>query len=185
MRPCLGAGAGALLLAPLLFFGPPAAQAAPDVLSFDWGAIAPSPKLKWHACYDEFRCARLLVPLDWTDPPDGREVAIAMIKLPAVVDDENPTPGSNSLSPSSVFGGTIFTNPGGPGGSGVKFALAEAHLLRDIADTPPQPSDSPAPEDGGGDRAAWTPGRRYEILRYVFQVVLSSLVMLSRGCLKE
>lgn len=48
-----------------------------------------------------------------------------MIKLPAVVPDDDPT-----------FGGAIFSNPGGPGGSGVEFILQMGHYLRYTVDKP-------------------------------------------------
>ncbi|UKZ49491.1 hypothetical protein TrVGV298_003738 [Trichoderma virens] len=93
--------------------------------SFKWENIKPSHDLEYHDCYGEFKCARLEVPLDWLNETDTRVATIAMIKLPAVVPDEDPT-----------FGGAIFTNPGGPGGSGVSFVLKMGHYLRYTADKP-------------------------------------------------
>ncbi|KAH8812707.1 TAP-like protein-domain-containing protein, partial [Xylogone sp. PMI_703] len=67
--------------------------------------IEPSRDLVWHPCFKEFQCARLDVPLDWLDPSDDARVVLAVIKLPAT-DLED-------------YKGPVFTNPGGPGGSGV------------------------------------------------------------------
>ncbi|EHK23981.1 uncharacterized protein TRIVIDRAFT_133875, partial [Trichoderma virens Gv29-8] len=82
---------------------------------FDWGSIVPSKQLEYHNCYDGFKCARLLVPLDWLNLEDERTVAIAIVKLPAAVPDDDPT-----------FGGTVIFNPGGPGVSGVNTAVKGA-----------------------------------------------------------
>ncbi|KAI0010146.1 TAP-like protein-domain-containing protein [Xylariaceae sp. FL0662B] len=112
------------------------AAAAVGPADFDWDTIKPSRELEYHACYDNgtFQCARLLVPLDWHDDAgtNPHTVALAIAKLPAAVPDADPT-----------FGGTVFTNPGGPGGSGVTFVLRNGRRLRDLV------SDA---------------GRRYEIL---------------------
>ncbi|MGL5861418.1 MAG: alpha/beta hydrolase, partial [Phycicoccus sp.] len=57
------------------------------------------------------RCSRVVVPLDY-DRPRGATVSLAVIKRPA--DD-----------PKRRIG-TVFANPGGPGGSGVAFLEAAA-----------------------------------------------------------
>ncbi|EFQ33826.1 hypothetical protein CGRA01v4_10714 [Colletotrichum graminicola] len=95
----------------------------PDLNDFNWTTITPSTKLEYHPCYEEFQCARLKVPLDWLDKKNEYTVALAIVKLPAKVPDHDP-----------AFGGTIFTNPGGPGGSGVGLLLREGHLLQDTVD---------------------------------------------------
>ena len=59
-------------------------------------------ELDWQSCGD-LQCADMSVPIDWDDE-NSESVTIALAKLPA----ENAT-------------GTIFVNPGGPGGSGVDF----------------------------------------------------------------
>jgi hypothetical protein len=53
-----------------------------------------------------FECATVEVPLDYTDPAAGT-IGLALIRLPA-------EPGGQRL-------GSLFVNPGGPGGSGVQF----------------------------------------------------------------
>lgn len=58
----------------------------------------------WADCADGFQCGSLNVPLDY-DQPNGRRIALAMIKLPAA-------------DPAHRIG-TLFVNFGGPGASGV------------------------------------------------------------------
>lgn len=57
-------------------------------------------KIRWSAC-DGFECGTVLVPLDW-DRPDGQAITLKMKRRVA---DGKRT-------------GTLFINPGGPGGSG-------------------------------------------------------------------
>ncbi|KAK9776524.1 putative TAP-like protein-domain-containing protein [Seiridium cardinale] len=97
-------------------------SAAVDVKDFDWEAITPSYNLTYTPCYGELQCARLIVPLDWQDETNPHTVALAITKLPAKVPEDDPT-----------FGGTIFTNPGGPGGSGVDLILSQGHNLQNIS----------------------------------------------------
>lgn len=92
---------------------------------FDWASISPSKDLIYHDCFDGFKCARLIAPLDYKNDSDLRTVAIAMIKLPAVVSDDD-----------RAFAGSVFTNPGGPGGAGVGFILRAGKGLRDVLDKP-------------------------------------------------
>ncbi|KAK1998048.1 hypothetical protein LX36DRAFT_577101 [Colletotrichum falcatum] len=95
----------------------------PNLNDFNWTTITPSTRLEYHPCYEEFQCARLTVPLDWKDEKNEYTIALAIIKLPAKVPDHDP-----------AFGGTIFTNPGGPGGSGVGLLLREGHTLQGTVD---------------------------------------------------
>src|SRR3954451_11471133 len=67
--------------------------------------------LTWTPCDDGFECATAQVPLDY-DQPGGEKVQLALIRLPA-------TDPRHRL-------GTLFTNPGGPGNSGVEFVREEA-----------------------------------------------------------
>jgi pimeloyl-ACP methyl ester carboxylesterase len=80
----------------LLVAGASAAHAAP---------------LAWTACDDGFQCATASVPLDY-DEPAGPKLSLALIRLPAA-------------DPAHRIG-TLFTNPGGPGNSGVAFVRDEA-----------------------------------------------------------
>ncbi|GAB0135280.1 hypothetical protein EsDP_00003623 [Epichloe bromicola] len=93
--------------------------------SFEWNSIRPTKGLEYHDCYTAFKCARLELPLNWKNTSDSRTVSIAMIKLPAKVSDTDPT-----------FGGSVFTNPGGPGGSGVDLVLAAGRNLQEYIDSP-------------------------------------------------
>ncbi|GAA4223309.1 alpha/beta hydrolase [Actinomadura meridiana] len=63
-------------------------------------------KPSWKNCGDGFKCATVQVPLDYAEP-NGAKVGISAIKLPA--QDKSDRIGS------------LLTNPGGPGGSGVEF----------------------------------------------------------------
>ncbi|KAI0897598.1 TAP-like protein-domain-containing protein [Annulohypoxylon nitens] len=95
--------------------------------TFDWTTIKPSTSLEYTDCYSGFKCAKLSVPLDWlnnsTSVNGTSRVSIAIITLPATVDESDPS-----------FGGTIITNPGGPGGSGVQFLLEAGDILQKTAD---------------------------------------------------
>lgn len=92
--------------------------------NFDWAAINPTKDLQYHPCYDGYRCGRLEVPLDWldTEHKNNKTVAIAVISLPATVPTDDPS-----------FGGTIITNPGGPGGSGVSFVQRFGSTMQRIS----------------------------------------------------
>ena len=93
--------------------------------TFQWDDVVAKPDLEYHDCYGGFQCARLILPLDWRNESNEATVEIAITKLPAVVNDTDPS-----------YGGPIFTNPGGPGGSGVDYILLAGQALRNIADIP-------------------------------------------------
>jgi pimeloyl-ACP methyl ester carboxylesterase len=65
-------------------------------------------KLRWQACAKGFQCARLLVPFDYARPA-WRRFSLPVIRLRAT------DPGQRI--------GSLVINPGGPGGSGVSYAL--------------------------------------------------------------
>ncbi len=65
-----------------------------------------SQKLDWKKCNGAFECATLEVPLDYTDPT-GRTIEVSVIKDPA----------------NKKKIGSLAINPGGPGGSGIDYAL--------------------------------------------------------------
>ncbi len=88
-----------LLVGPLLVAGA-LAGAGPAA------AQAPVPELDWTACEDGFECATARVPLDHARP-QGRQIELAVVRRPAT-DPERRI-------------GSLFLNPGGPGGSGVDF----------------------------------------------------------------
>ncbi|KAH8670493.1 TAP-like protein-domain-containing protein [Ilyonectria robusta] len=96
---------------------------AADTTPFNWKSITPTADLQYRNCYGKYKCARLQLPLDWLNTTDKRTVAIAMTKLPATVSDNDAS-----------FGGSVFTNPGGPGIPGIPFMLARANQLRTMID---------------------------------------------------
>ncbi|EME85862.1 uncharacterized protein MYCFIDRAFT_202301 [Pseudocercospora fijiensis CIRAD86] len=87
---------------------------------FDFESIPSSEDLVWSKCFDKFDCARLIVPLDWRNASNPNNISLALIRLPAKVPDSDPS-----------HGGTIITNPGGPGGPGTLWALENAEMLQD------------------------------------------------------
>lgn len=88
--------------------------------------IIPSEKLVWHPCYQDQRCARLTVPMDYNRPlnasNDNPRVDIALLLVPG---RNHTKSGKYSKSP-------MLINPGGPGGSGVSFAQFGGSLLQQI-----------------------------------------------------
>ena len=101
------------------------ALAAQAVRGQNWDAITPSADLEWHDCLETFKCARLEMPLDWKNESDPRTVAIAMMKKEAAVPVDDP-----------AWGGPIFSNPGGPGHSGVDFIPRYAASMQQKFDKP-------------------------------------------------
>ena len=76
-----------------------------------------SQTIDWKDCSDgtsSFQCGTVTVPLDY-DHPDGQTITIALKKLPA--------------SDGNAEHGSLFLNPGGPGGSGVAMMQVMAPML--------------------------------------------------------
>jgi pimeloyl-ACP methyl ester carboxylesterase len=73
-----------------------------------------TPKLGWYKCYDYAECATTRLPLDY-DKPKGATTQIALLRVRAK--DQKHRIGS------------LFINPGGPGGSGTDIALAAPYFL--------------------------------------------------------
>lgn len=92
VRRVLAAGVAALVALPLI--------------STQGSASAQPPPPDWQECADSpgFECATAAVPLDY-DEPDGATIDLALIRRPA-------------SDPARRIG-SLFFNPGGPGGSGV------------------------------------------------------------------
>ena len=59
-------------------------------------------ELEWQSCYENYQCADLLVPIDYTELKTGT-FQISVLKY--------PTTGEKKL-------GSLIVNPGGPGGPG-------------------------------------------------------------------
>ena len=74
----------------------------------------PTPKLGWYKCYDYAECATTLLPLDY-DNPKGPKTEIAVLRVKAK-DQKHKI-------------GSLFLNPGGPGGSGTGIALQSPYFL--------------------------------------------------------
>ncbi|KAF7307452.1 Abhydrolase-4 domain-containing protein [Mycena indigotica] len=87
---------------------------------FSWATINPSEDLVWTECYGDKHCARLKVPLDYTNP-NGPSAAIAIVRVHSVVSHNSPS-----------YRGPILINPGGPGGSGVDMAINIGNRLQTI-----------------------------------------------------
>src|SRR5215471_19890357 len=67
--------------------------------------------IAWSKCYSQlgpFECGTVQVPLDY-DSPNGTTISLAVVRLPAT-------------DPAHRIG-SLFLNPGGPGGSGVDYTL--------------------------------------------------------------
>lgn len=83
--------------------------------------MTPTSDLLWHPCFGSLECARLQVPLDWTNPSDHRTVAVALTKVPAAVPETDAS-----------WSGPVLLNPGGPGGSGVQFAITLGSAIQAV-----------------------------------------------------
>lgn len=92
---------------------PPVSSATPRV-AVAAEVDAPIPELDWESCGEQFECAEPLVPLDY-DEPDGATVKLALLRRPADDPDQRI--------------GTLFVNPGGPGGRATTFVPFVAELL--------------------------------------------------------
>jgi len=73
-----------------------------------------TPKLDWYKCYDYAECATVRLPLDY-DQPTGATTEIAVLRVKAR-DQQHKI-------------GSLFLNPGGPGGSGTSIAQAAPYFL--------------------------------------------------------
>ncbi|KAH6629591.1 putative hydrolases or acyltransferase [Boeremia exigua] len=92
-----------------------------SALAYPADTTHPNTTLEWAPCDLDFPasskeaiakhavplfCATLSVPLDYTEPENGKTIDLQLIKIKATKEP---------------FKGSILTNPGGPGGSGVEF----------------------------------------------------------------
>ncbi|EKM51091.1 uncharacterized protein PHACADRAFT_212991 [Phanerochaete carnosa HHB-10118-sp] len=94
--------------------------AARDDATFDWLSLTPSTNLSWVPCYIELQCARLTVPLQYSDPSAG-QAQVALVMAPSNLSHDDP----------AYLGPWLF-NPGGPGGSGVESVIQDAASFRSV-----------------------------------------------------
>ncbi|TYC18877.1 alpha/beta hydrolase [Actinomadura syzygii] len=74
----------------------------------------PTPKLAWYKCYEIAECATVRLPLDYDDPK-GATTEIAVLRVKA----------RNAKKRI----GSLFVNPGGPGGQGTALAYQAGQFL--------------------------------------------------------
>ena len=119
--------------------------------------------IAWSPCREgsgfPFECARVRVPLNYSNPGAGT-ISIALIRLPA-------------SDPAHKIG-SLFLNPGGPGGSGVEFARRAAPFLYggaiqsrfDIVGFDPRGIERSSPLRCFDSPAEWSPA----IPRFVYPI---------------
>jgi pimeloyl-ACP methyl ester carboxylesterase len=73
-----------------------------------------SQSIKWRTCYDSYKCADVLVPIDYTNIKLGT-FKIAVLKYEASNKEDRI--------------GSMFVNPGGPGASGFDYAYQAEYIL--------------------------------------------------------
>jgi pimeloyl-ACP methyl ester carboxylesterase len=71
--------------------------------------------LNWTSCGGGFQCANLTVPLDYSNADNGKTIQLALIRKPAL-DQANRI-------------GSVLTNPGGPGASGIQYLRQAASSM--------------------------------------------------------
>ncbi|MGH3241603.1 MAG: alpha/beta fold hydrolase, partial [Spirillospora sp.] len=80
----------------------------------------PTPKLDWYKCYGTAECATVRLPLDYDDPK-GATTELAVLRVKA--------------RDAKKRVGSLFVNPGGPGGQGTALAYqAQDFLGPDVVD---------------------------------------------------
>ncbi|KAF8329515.1 uncharacterized protein EI90DRAFT_1407203 [Cantharellus anzutake] len=95
------------------------------VYSHPFPLLAPTlPKgpIDWHLCdpsNTRFECGRIKVPLNYLNESDGRKVELAIGRY-------------LSVNPKRM--GSVFVNPGGPGGSGLSFLYRAGPQLSQMLD---------------------------------------------------
>lgn len=127
--------------------GPIGATAPATLLATEAGS-----NLHWSPCYRDvapLECTTAQVPLDY-DEPSGATISIALVRLPAA-------------DPAHRIG-SLFLNPGGPGGSGVDFVVQNVpffppplHALFDIVGFDPRGIARSTPLRCFGTARQWEP----------------------------
>ncbi|KAF8518940.1 Alpha/Beta hydrolase protein [Hysterangium stoloniferum] len=91
--------------------------------SMNGDGVAPNPGISWTPCGDNIDCGHLSVPLDYHNETGGTaNLAVARYRA---------TNKTERL-------GTIFTNPGGPGGSGVSYVYRAGPRISGIVSWDPR-----------------------------------------------
>jgi pimeloyl-ACP methyl ester carboxylesterase len=93
--------------------------AAPSTTSTSTTGPGTGTGIDWEPCEPGFECAKVPVPLDWSDPT-GEQIELAVIRYPATKPDERI--------------GSMFVNPGGPGDTGVGSVLDSSSELSESGD---------------------------------------------------
>lgn len=108
----------AVAIAAILLLSACSRGAQPQAKASPTSVPTPTPgKIAWTACGKGFQCGSVQVPLDYSRP-SGDTIAIALIRKPA-------TEPANRI-------GSLLTNPGGPGASGVDFLRTEAPSMANL-----------------------------------------------------
>ncbi|GJJ11156.1 hypothetical protein Clacol_005387 [Clathrus columnatus] len=81
--------------------------------------VLPTPGINWTPCGDNIECGRLTVPLDYHNTSSG----VANLALARYL-----------ATNKTGYLGSILTNPGGPGGSGVNYIYRAGKRLSDAVD---------------------------------------------------
>ncbi|KAF1850512.1 alpha/beta-hydrolase [Cucurbitaria berberidis CBS 394.84] len=81
---------------------------------FGFSELTASQNLVWNPCHDNFTCALLEVPLDYSNISVGT-INLAIIKKPGESEDAQE----------------VLVNPGGPGGSSVEMVLLDDAAIQD------------------------------------------------------
>lgn len=127
LRPSLVAALVATLTVPLSLALPGPAQAGPAQPATRTSSLeaarvdrVPTPRLGWYRCFDYAECATVDLPLDYDDPT-GPTTEVAVLRVKAG-------------KPARRIG-TLFLNPGGPGGSGTQIAYFARYIFsQDVLD---------------------------------------------------
>ncbi|KAF2678763.1 hypothetical protein K458DRAFT_134759 [Lentithecium fluviatile CBS 122367] len=85
-----------------------------QAMIYNFAELAPTPELEWTPCYNNFTCALLEVPLDYTDTSIGI-THLAIIRLSAQNDSAED----------------LLVNPGGPAASGVDMVLQDSSVIKE------------------------------------------------------
>ncbi|NBY14775.1 MAG: alpha/beta hydrolase [Actinobacteria bacterium] len=93
----------------------PTPSTSPSVKLQNFGKLSKfySQQLKWTKCGDGFECTRLEVPLDYLNPK-SESIFLQVVQHQA---------------PPGMSRGSLVVNPGGPGGSGIDYALAVDYIM--------------------------------------------------------